>query len=80
MREMDILIGQKVIGSTSQVFVIAEIGINHDGSVSQAERLIDAAQNRADAEIPELSGNVVDSFRERYARLKAPNRRIRCCA
>ncbi|MBN1571509.1 MAG: N-acetylneuraminate synthase [Acidobacteria bacterium] len=43
MKETDILIGQKVIGSGSQVFVIAEIGINHDGSVSQAQRLIDAA-------------------------------------
>jgi len=43
MRETDILIGQKVIGSGSNVFVVAEIGINHDGSVSQAERLIDAA-------------------------------------
>jgi len=43
MKETDILIDQKVIGSGSQVFVIAEIGINHDGSVNQAERLIDAA-------------------------------------
>jgi N,N'-diacetyllegionaminate synthase len=43
MKETDILIDQKVIGSGSQVFVIAEIGINHDGSVSQAEKLIDAA-------------------------------------
>jgi N,N'-diacetyllegionaminate synthase len=43
MKETDMLIGQKVIGSGSQVFVIAEIGINHDGSVTQAEKLIDAA-------------------------------------
>jgi N,N'-diacetyllegionaminate synthase len=43
MKETDILIDQKVIGSGSQVFVIAEIGINHDGSVNQAEKLIDAA-------------------------------------
>jgi N,N'-diacetyllegionaminate synthase len=43
MKETDILIDQKVIGSGSQVFVVAEIGINHDGSVSQAEKLIDAA-------------------------------------
>jgi N-acetylneuraminate synthase/N,N'-diacetyllegionaminate synthase len=43
MKETDILIGQKVIGSGSQVFVIAEIGINHGGSVSQARKLIDAA-------------------------------------
>jgi N-acetylneuraminate synthase/N,N'-diacetyllegionaminate synthase len=43
MKETDILIGQKVIGSGSQVFVIAEIGINHNGSLVQAEKLIDAA-------------------------------------
>ena len=50
MRETDILIGQKVIGSESAVFVVAEIGINHDGSASQAEKLIDAAaESGADA-------------------------------
>ena len=50
MKETDILIGQKIIGSGSQVFVIAEIGINHDGSVSQARKLIDAAaESGADA-------------------------------
>jgi N,N'-diacetyllegionaminate synthase len=43
MVEPDILIDQKVIGAGSKVFVIAEIGINHDGSVNQAEKLIDAA-------------------------------------
>jgi len=50
MKEPDILIGSKVIGSSSRVFVVAEIGINHNGSVSQAQRLIDAAvQSGADA-------------------------------
>jgi len=43
MKDTDILIGQKVIGTVSKVFVVAEIGINHDGSVTQAEKLIDAA-------------------------------------
>jgi N,N'-diacetyllegionaminate synthase len=43
MKHTDILIGQQVIGTGSQVFVVAEIGINHDGSVSQAQKLIDAA-------------------------------------
>jgi len=43
MKETDILVGQRVIGSGAEVFVIAEIGINHDGSLSQAEMLIDAA-------------------------------------
>ena len=50
MKDTNILIGQRVIGSGSNVFVIAEIGINHDGSVSQAEKLIDAAaESGADA-------------------------------
>ncbi len=50
MKENNILIGQKIIGPGSRVFVIAEIGINHNGSVSQAEKLIDAAaQAGADA-------------------------------
>lgn len=43
MRETDILAGSKVIGSGAQVFVIAEIGINHNGSLVQAEAMIDAA-------------------------------------
>lgn len=43
MKETDILIGQKVIGSGAQVFVIAEVGINHNGSPAYAEKLIDAA-------------------------------------
>lgn len=43
MKELDMLIGDKVIGSGSKVFVIAEIGINHNGSPGQAEKLIDAA-------------------------------------
>jgi N-acetylneuraminate synthase/N,N'-diacetyllegionaminate synthase len=43
MKDADILIGQKVIGTMSKVFIVAEIGINHGGSVTQAEKLIDAA-------------------------------------
>jgi len=43
MKETDILIGEKVIGSGSQVFVIAEIGINHNGNPAQAEKMIEAA-------------------------------------
>lgn len=43
MKEMNILIDQKVVGPGSRVFVVAEIGINHNGSVNQAEKLIDAA-------------------------------------
>ncbi len=50
MKATDILIGPKVIGPGSGVFLITEIGINHNGSVSQAEKLIDAAvESGADA-------------------------------
>jgi N-acetylneuraminate synthase/N,N'-diacetyllegionaminate synthase len=70
MRETDILIGQKVIGSASQVFVIAEIGINHDGSISQAGRLIDAAAESG-ADAVKFQSYRVDRLlipsRERYA-------------
>jgi N,N'-diacetyllegionaminate synthase len=43
MSETDILIGKRVVGPASGVFVVAEIGTNHNGSVVQAEKLIDAA-------------------------------------
>jgi N,N'-diacetyllegionaminate synthase len=43
MSETDILIGEKVVGPASGVFVVAEIGTNHSGSMVQAEKLIDAA-------------------------------------
>lgn len=47
---MDILVGQKVIGPGSNVFVVAEIGIRHNGKVDQAVRMIDeAAESGADA-------------------------------
>ncbi len=70
MRETDILIGQKVIGSESAVFVVAEIGINHDGSASQAEKLIDAAAESG-ADAVKFQSYRVDRLlipsRERYA-------------
>jgi len=70
MRETDILIGQKVIGSESAVFVVAEIGINHDGSASQAEKLIGAAAESG-ADAVKFQSYRVDRLlipsRERYA-------------
>jgi N,N'-diacetyllegionaminate synthase len=50
MKETDILIGPKIIGPGAKIFVVAEIGINHNGSVNQAEKMIEAAaQSGADA-------------------------------
>ncbi len=43
MKVTNILIGERVIGPGCGVFVVAEIGTNHNGSVNQAMKLIDAA-------------------------------------
>jgi len=36
-------IGNRLVGNGKPVFVIAEIGINHNGSMDVAKRLIDSA-------------------------------------
>jgi len=47
---MDISVDQIVIGRGSKVFLIAEIGINHNGNVEKAMKMIDiAADSGADA-------------------------------
>jgi N,N'-diacetyllegionaminate synthase len=43
MKQEDVLIDKTVIGIGSKVFVIAEIGLNHGGSLTQACKMIDAA-------------------------------------
>lgn len=43
MKDMDILIGERVIGFGAAIFVVADIGLSHDGNVGRAVRLIDAA-------------------------------------
>lgn len=40
---MDVVIGGKSLGEASPVYVIAEIGLNHNGDLSIAKALIDAA-------------------------------------
>jgi N-acetylneuraminate synthase len=43
MKRAEVQIGNRAIGRSNPVFVIAEIGINHNGSVEIAKRLIDGA-------------------------------------
>jgi N,N'-diacetyllegionaminate synthase len=70
MKSTDILVGPKVIGFGSRVFVIAEIGLNHNGSVGEARKLIDAAAE-AGADAVKFQSFRVDrllvSSRDRYA-------------
>ncbi len=40
-----VLIGDQTIGVNQPVFIVAEIGINHNGSLDTAKRLIDAAKS-----------------------------------
>lgn len=40
---MDIKIGKKIISKHSPVFVIAEIGVNHNGDIKVAKKMIDVA-------------------------------------
>ena len=47
---MTITIGNKKIGGREPVFIVAELGINHNGSLSLAKKMIKAAkQSGADA-------------------------------
>jgi N-acetylneuraminate synthase len=43
MSDPTVRIGTKLIGSRQRVFIIAEIGINHNGSLALAKKLIDGA-------------------------------------
>jgi N,N'-diacetyllegionaminate synthase len=43
MRQHEFILGGKPLSPASRVFMIAEVGINHDGSVERALKLIDAA-------------------------------------
>src|SRR5919204_5287560 len=53
-------IGPRELGPGLPVFVVAEIGNNHDGSVRQAERLIDAAAE-AGADAVKLQTHIADA-------------------
>jgi N-acetylneuraminate synthase len=44
---MSIKIGSHLVGPGNQVFVVAEIGINHNGDINIAKKLIDAAVNNS---------------------------------
>src|SRR3989338_6322671 len=67
-----IQIGNRKIGPDYPPFVIAEIGINHNGSIAKAKRMIRDAK-RAGAECVKFQGHVLeDEMLEREARKTIP--------
>jgi N-acetylneuraminate synthase len=63
MREPSVVIGGRRVGAGEPVFVIAEIGINHNGSLDLARKLVDAAV---------LSGANAVKFQKRTPELCVP--------
>src|SRR5438093_11811603 len=53
-------IGERSLGPGHPVFVVAEIGNNHDGSIRQAERLIEAAAE-AGADAVKFQTHIADA-------------------
>lgn len=58
-----VLIGDQAVGSNQPVYIVAEIGINHNGNLDIAKRLIDAAK---------LAGCSAVKFQKRTPRLCVP--------
>ena len=56
-----ITVGDRRIGEGHPTFVIAEVGINHDGSVDKAEKMIDAAAETG-ADAVKFQTYVTESF------------------
>ena len=68
---MEIKIGKKWIGETKPTFVIAEGGINHNGRVRTAKKIIDCAKNAgADAvKFQTFTANDLASSKSEYYNL-----------
>ena len=67
---LEIRLGDRAIGTGAGVFVIAEIGINHNGSVDEAVKLIDSAADCGAAAVKFQSfraDQLLTCSRDRYA-------------
>lgn len=72
MKTPEIIIGKRKIGLNHPPFVIAEIGINHNGSLAKAKRMIRDAR-KVGAECVKFQGHVLeDEMLEREARKTIP--------
>lgn len=61
----DFKIGSTVISETSPCFVVAEIGINHNGDMSLAKEMIDAAQEAGADSVKFQNYHVQDFLRDK---------------
>ena len=73
MNKPYIQIAKRKIGSDFTPFVIAEIGINHEGSFKKAIRLIDDAK-KAGAECVKFQSHVIDDEMIPLAKKVIPGR------
>lgn len=58
MHVKDVRIADRLVGPAQPVYIVAEVGINHDGDLRQAERLVDAA---ADAGADAVKFQTIDA-------------------
>ena len=58
---MNIRIGKKIVGDNMPVFIIAEIGINHEGSFNRCKKLVVSAK-KAGANAVKLQINVPEKI------------------
>lgn len=58
---MQIKINNKIIGDGQPVFIVAELGINHNGKLSLAKKMIDAVK-RAGADAIKIQSYIVDDI------------------
>lgn len=58
---MRIKIGKKTIGDNCPVFIVAELGINHNGSIVRAKKMILAA-NQAGADAVKIQSFITEDF------------------
>jgi len=71
-----IRVGGKLIGKEEPCFIIAEVGSNHNGSLEQAKKLIDAAaEAKADAVKFQIfkAENLYSKYTPEFSYLKGQN-------
>jgi N-acetylneuraminate synthase/N,N'-diacetyllegionaminate synthase len=61
-----IRVGDRLIGEGEPTFIVAEIGVNHNGSVATAKKLIDAAKD-ADADAVKFQAYKTERIATKYA-------------